>query len=158
MMKRSIATIGYEGATIEDFVAVLRRASIKRVIDVRAIPLSRKKGFSKNQLNDYLQANGIEYVHLKGLGDPKAGREAARAGNYALFEKIFGKHIASDAALEALELAAEYIREQRSCLMCFEAEHEKCHRSIVADHLKEMTGFAIDNLEVRDQVRGRIAA
>lgn len=157
-MKRSIATIGYEGATIEAFVATLCQASIKRVIDVRALPLSRKKGFSKNQLNACLQAHGIKYVHLKGLGDPKAGREAARAGNYALFEKIFGKHIASDVAIEALEEAEVFIREESTCLMCYEAEHEKCHRSIVADHLKEMTGYAIINLEVREQAKGRIAA
>lgn len=157
-MERSISTIGYEGVTIQEFVATLRRASIKRIIDVRAIPLSRKKGFSKNQLNDYLQAHGIEYVHLKGLGDPKPGREAARAGKYALFEKIYGKHIQSEVAVEALELAASIIREASSCLMCFEAEHEKCHRSIVADHLKEMTGYAIINLDVREQPKGRIAA
>jgi uncharacterized protein (DUF488 family) len=157
-MKRSIVTIGYEGATIQEFVAVLRRASIKRLIDVRAIPLSRKKGFSKNKLNDFLLAQGIEYVHLKGLGDPKAGREAARAGKYALFEKIYGKHIESDIAVEALETAAAIIREANACIMCFEAEHARCHRSIVADHLKEMTGYAVVNLEVREQAKGRIAA
>ena len=134
------------------------RASIKRVIDVRAIHLSRKKGFSKNQLNDFLLAHGIDYVHLKGLGDPKPGREAARAGKFALFEKIYGKHIASEAAVEALELAASYIEKANACLMCFEAEHEKCHRSIVADHLKEMTGYPVVNLEVREQAKGRIAA
>lgn len=97
-------------------------------------------------------------MHLKGLGDPKAGREAARAGNYALFEKIYGNHIASEVAVQSLELAASIIREANACLMCFEAEHEKCHRSIVADHLKEMTGYAIVNLKVREQAKARIAA
>jgi uncharacterized protein (DUF488 family) len=157
-MKRSIATIGYEGATIQEFVAVLRRASIKCVIDVRAVPLSRKKGFSKKQLGEYLQSCGIDYVHLKGLGDPKAGREAARAGNYDHFEAIYNKHIASELAVEALEIAASLVEKSPVCLMCFEAEYEKCHRSIVADYLNEMTGYTIVNLEVREQAKSRIAA
>lgn len=158
-MKQTLSTIGYEGATIQEFVAALQHASVRLVIDVRAVPLSRKKGFSKNQLSEFLRAHRIEYVHLKGLGDPKEGREAARAGNYALFEKIFGKHMRSDDATEALEVAAALIREKRACLMCYEADYERCHRTIVAEHLSEMTALPVIPLAIHDEgVKRRIAA
>jgi uncharacterized protein (DUF488 family) len=157
-MKQSISTIGYEGATIQEFVAALSRASISMVIDVRDLPLSRKKGFSKNQLSENLRAHGIQYVHLKGLGDPKEGREAARAGNYPLFVKLFAKHMRSNTAQEALKVAAAHVAKQRACLMCFEADYEKCHRTIVADHLAQMTGTKVTPLAVRDYNKGRIAA
>lgn len=157
-MKRTISTIGYEGATIERFIAALRHASVDLLIDVRDVPLSRKKGFSKNQLSEILYSCGIEYVHLRGLGDPKEGREAARAGNYTLFEVIFGRHMRSDMAARDLETASSLVRDHRACLMCFEADYEKCHRSIVAAHLASMTGLTVTPLVVQDVRIGRIAA
>lgn len=158
-MKQTLSTIGYEGATIQEFVATLQQAAIRLVIDVRAVPLSRKKGFSKTQLSEYLRAHKIEYVHLRGLGDPKEGREAARAGNYALFLKIFGRHMRSDEAIEALEVAAELVQAQRACLMCYEADYEKCHRTIVADHLSDETGLPVTPLTAHDErAKRRLAA
>jgi uncharacterized protein (DUF488 family) len=157
-MKRTISTIGYEGATIEQFVAALRHASVDLVIDVRDVPLSRKKGFSKNQLAEFLSLSGIEYVHLRGLGDPKEGREAARSGNYGLFEKIFRKHMRSHAAERDLDTASGLVRDYRACLMCFEADYEKCHRSIVADFLADITGLTVTPLAIQDVRVGRIAA
>jgi uncharacterized protein (DUF488 family) len=157
-MKRTISTIGYEGVTIQEFVIALQRASVGIIIDVRDVPLSRKKGFSKNQLADTLRVHGIQYVHLKGLGDPKEGREAARAGNYPLFTKIFAKHLRSNVAIEALDHAATLVRGQHACLMCFEADYERCHRTIVASHLAEVTGCKVTPLAVQDYTKGRIAA
>ena len=157
-MTRRIATIGYEGATIEEFVASLRHASVDLLIDVRDVPISRKKGFSKNRLAEYLAAEGIDYVHLKGLGDPKEGREAARAGKYALFERIFGKHLRSAAAIDALEEAASLAKSQRICLMCFEADAQRCHRTMVADRLSDMTGLSVVALSAREPAGVRLAA
>jgi uncharacterized protein (DUF488 family) len=157
-MKQTISTIGYEGVTIQEFVATLKRASINAIIDVRDIPLSRKKGFSKNQLAEALREHGIEYVHLKGLGDPREGREAARAGNYSLFRKIFAKHMNSKIAREALEHATALVGDYRACLMCFEADYEQCHRSIVAEHLARITGFKVSPLAVQSYTKSRIAA
>src|SRR5690606_1075350 len=75
-----VYTIGYEGTDINRFVATLKAAAVKRVADVRAVALSRKKGFSKKSLSARLEAEGIEYLHFIDLGDPKPGREAAKAG------------------------------------------------------------------------------
>ena len=157
-MNRTIATIGYEGSTIDDFVAALRRASIDVLIDVRDLPLSRKRGFSKNQLAEALAVADIEYVHLRGLGDPRAGREAARAGNYREFQTIFSRHMKTDAALRDIDIAAELVRARRACLMCFECNHAQCHRSIVADRLAKITQSTVKPLTVHDAGVGRVAA
>ena len=149
-MTRVIATIGYEGSTIERFIATLRHASIDVLIDVRDVPLSRKKGFSKNGLAQILDDANIEYVHLKGLGDPKDGRDAARAGEYDLFQKIFSRHMRTEIALRDLVIAADIVMARHACLMCFECHHSKCHRSIVAERLAQMTGLTIAPLTVQD--------
>ena len=65
-----IFTIGYEGATVGEFLAALEKAGVKRVIDVRALPSSRRPGFSKSPLGAALGEAGIDYVHLKALGTP----------------------------------------------------------------------------------------
>jgi Protein of unknown function, DUF488 len=150
-MKRTISTIGYEGSTIESFVAALKHASIDVLIDVRDLPLSRKKGFSKNALALRLADADIEYVHLKGLGDPKEGRQAARGGKYDLFRNIFGRHMQTDVALRDLAIAANLVKSRRACLMCFECDHGHCHRSIIADRLTHMTQLAVTPLGRSDR-------
>lgn len=138
-MASLIYTIGYESAAIEDFIATLQIAGIERIIDVREFPLSRRKGFSKNILHDILRANDIEYIHLKALGDPKEGREAARAGDYKKFQKIFSRHMKTASAQAELQTAIELAQSAISCLMCYERKPEECHRSIVAEAIVSET-------------------
>src|SRR5688500_8211615 len=84
-----IFTIGYEGTTQPELIAALQASGVERLIDVRAVPLSRKPGFSKNILANGLAEAGIEYVHLKALGTPPEGREAARKNRHAELERIY---------------------------------------------------------------------
>src|SRR5947199_5731473 len=106
-----IFTIGYEGATVAEFLAALQDAGVERVIDVRALPLSRRPGFSKTPLRLALEEVGIEYVHLKALGTPSEGRVAARAGRHSDLERIYGGQLelpeAMAHAAQMLELARE---------------------------------------------------
>ncbi len=150
-MHAKLYTIGYEGTRIEDFVRTLLDAGISTLLDVREVPISRKKGFSKGILRETLDANGIRYVHLRGLGDPKPGREAARAGNYDLFRKIFTRHMKTPAAQMELHIAGSLAQEATACLMCFERDHCECHRSIVAQHLVHITGLTVHNLAVESK-------
>jgi uncharacterized protein (DUF488 family) len=134
---KSMMTIGYEGSTIEDFVKTLEIAGVQVLVDVRAVTVSRKKGFSKNGLAARLATHGIRYFHAKDLGDPKPGREAARAGDFATFRKVFGEHLATPEAQRAVREVADIALKEMTCLMCYERDPSTCHRQIVATQLKD---------------------
>jgi uncharacterized protein (DUF488 family) len=143
-----LATIGYEGADIDDFIATLRLANIRLLIDVRELPISRRRGFAKSALTAALAGAGIDYLHLRGLGDPKPGREAAREGDLRKFHRIFLKHLSSRAAQSDLETAKSRIVAEHVCLMCYERDPKVCHRSIVADAISGSIGAKVTHLGV----------
>jgi len=128
-----IFTIGYEGTTVGEFLAALKKAGVRRVIDVRALPLSRRPGFSKSALRAALEEEGIEYVHLKALGTPAEGRAAARAGRHEDLERIYAGQLELPEAIgqsaQMLDLAAE----RPSALLCMEREPAQCHRTLLLD-------------------------
>ncbi len=138
----TVYTIGYEGTDIDRFIATLKAVDVSLLADVRALPLSRKKGFSKNRLRERIEQEGMRYVHLGALGDPKIGREAARAGRYDDFRKIYHKHLSQAEPQQALKELAALARTNAACLMCFEREPVECHRLIVASQLpKDISTF-----------------
>jgi len=141
-----LQTIGYEGCTIEGVVAALREAGTKLLIDVRAVAQSRKPGFSKRQLAAALDEAGIAYVHLQGLGTPKPGRDAVRAGHPERMVPIFQAHMTSDRAQAELAQAKGLATERTACLLCFERDHKTCHRMLVADMIVEDTRQAVRHL------------
>ncbi len=142
-----LLTIGYEGCAIANVVSCLQAAGVKLLIDVRAVPRSRKPGFSKRQLAASLDEAGIAYVHLQGLGTPKAGRDAVRAGHPERMYVIFDEHMTSDRAQAALAQAIALARSARTCLLCFERDPACCHRSIVAGMVIRKTRQTVINLE-----------
>lgn len=149
-----LLTIGYEGASLDDFVATLTAANVKCLIDVRELPLSRKKGFSKRALCEAVEAAGIRYEHFKSLGDPKPGRDAARAGDYPKFRKIFSAHLASEDAQSALDTVIPVANEGGACLLCFERSHKECHRTMVADEILKRTDLEIRHIGVKQGLAG----
>ena len=144
---KTIATIGYEGATMPRFLAALRDAKVELVADVRAVTSSRRPGFSKNQLAAHLGEVGIDYVHLRPLGTPADGRAAARSGRFDELRRIFTEHLATTDAQVAMESLADMVRAgRRVCLLCFEADPAHCHRSMVAEALNELVPVRADHL------------
>ncbi len=149
-MTRKLHTVGYERASVEDFIATLRNAKVSRVIDVRAVPVSRKRGFSKNILRASLEEQGIEYLHISALGNPKPGREAAKAGRFSEFTRIYKAHLRSSQARRGLNLAAHVASEVSTCLLCFERDPVVCHRTLVAERVSFLTGFEVKHLTVTE--------
>ncbi|WP_072297728.1 DUF488 family protein [Paracoccus sp. SM22M-07] len=139
-------TVGYEGTDIDRFVRTLKAAGVERLADVRAVAVSRKAGFSKKKLAARLAEEGILYRHFVALGDPKPGREAARAGKFDLFRSIYGEHIQTPSAQASLQELTEFTRSAATCLLCFERDPTACHRTIVAHSVIEDTEFEIFNL------------
>src|ERR1700748_1930895 len=129
----TIFTIGYEQATQAQVIGALKAAGVKLVIDVRAVAASRRAGFSKSILASSLKDEGIDYLHLKVLGTPKAGREAARAGRTREMHEIFEAHLAEPEAIVALADLAELAERRPTALLCYEADPACCHRRILTD-------------------------
>lgn len=127
----TIYTIGYEATTMAEFLAALTRAGVRRVIDVRALPLSRRPGFSKSMLAASLNEAGIDYVHLKALGTPKRGRDAAKKGDVATLTAVYDAQLdLPEAQAQAAQMLA-LAEEMPSALLCYERDPCHCHRTLL---------------------------
>jgi uncharacterized protein (DUF488 family) len=144
---KKLFTIGYEQTPSKAVLDELEQAGVKLLVDVRAIASSRRPGFSKTQLAAGLDERGISYLHLRGLGTPKEGREAARSGQYTLLHKIYAAHLKTPQAREQLdELSALVKRTGPVCILCYERDHRQCHRQWIAEIIEERDGLKIENL------------
>jgi uncharacterized protein (DUF488 family) len=132
----TLFTIGYQGSTLSEFVERLRAAGVERVVDVRELPLSRRPGFSKSQLAAALTSAGIEYVHVRALGNPKSNRERWRSGDTRGGAVAFRRHL-HDRARAALGELADSVLKETICLLCVEESHLDCHRALVAAAIAE---------------------
>jgi uncharacterized protein (DUF488 family) len=157
LQMKKLFTIGYEGCKPTDLFASLRSSGVKLLIDVRDVPISRKQGFSKTSLMQGLADVGIGYLHLKGLGDPKPGRIAAREGRYSDFRRIFASHMLTTAAQQALTKAVLAASKSVACLLCFEQDHTNCHRCIVAESMARSGKFTLVHLSTLPLVARSIA-
>ncbi|KQM93478.1 hypothetical protein ASE70_13750 [Sphingomonas sp. Leaf22] len=128
-----IYTIGYEAVTMAEFVAALQAAGVRRVIDVRALPLSRRPGFSKSSLAAELSTHAIDYVHLKALGTPKRGRDAAKQGDVATLRAVYDEQLELPEAQAQAAIMLGLAAEMPSALLCFEREPAHCHRTLLLE-------------------------
>lgn len=141
----TVFTIGYEGLDIDAFMALLAEHGIETVVDVRELPLSRKPGFSKKALASVLNLSGIEYVHKVDLGCPKPVRDRYREdGNWKRYTSGFLQHLKTQqrAVAELAELAST----STCALLCFEADFNFCHRSMVADAVRDHGGTQVRHI------------
>ena len=139
-------TVGYEGEPQAAVIDRLKGAGVEVLADVRAIAASRRAGFSKTVLGSSLAEAGIEYVHLRDLGTPKAGRDAARKGRIDEMRAIFAGHMAEPPSQIAFERLREIAKDRPTALLCFEADHAGCHRAVLAERLAKADGFEVVNL------------
>ena len=133
MTAPTIWTIGYEQSTVADVIAALTGACVEVLADVRALPLSRRPGFSKTALAGALAEAGIEYRHFKPLGTPADGRAAARAGRHADLERIYAGQLELPEAMAAGAELADLAREKRVALLCYERDAQVCHRNLLRE-------------------------
>ena len=141
---RGLATVGYEGRSIDELVRLLLRKGVRCVIDVRKNPLSRKYGFSKRSLSSILEKFDVAYVHLPNLGIPSEAR--GELSDLASYKELFARYerdVLPNATAD-LRRASEIVRRQGSAtLLCYERDPDFCHRKRVADRLERL-GFIDD--------------
>ena len=147
----ALLTFGYEGMTIDTFIARLQQAGVALIVDVRELPLSRKKGFSKTAFREALGATGIAYQHVPALGCPKPIRNRYRLdADWAAYTRGFLAHLGTQQApVRDLAFAA---RAARACLVCFEADPDFCHRTYVARAAHAAGAPAVQHLGARTMV------
>jgi uncharacterized protein (DUF488 family) len=144
---RKLFTIGYEQTPAQSVLDELERAGVKLLVDVRAVASSRRPGFSKNQLAAGLDARGISYLHLRGLGTPKDGRIAARSGQFDALRTIYARHLKTPQAREELDELSSLVKTSGPvCILCYERDHLHCHRRWIAEIIEERASVRIENL------------
>lgn len=142
----TLSTIGYEGKTVDEFLDELAVGGVELLIDVRAVAASRRPGFSKTALAAAVRERGVDYLHLRALGTPKAGRDAARKGRIAEMQAIFEEQLQTPEAGLAMEQLRGAVREKHVALLCFERDAACCHRAVLAGRLAGSEGVTIVNL------------
>jgi len=145
--KKKIFTIGYEQASFRAVLDELEQAGVKLLVDVRAVASSRRAGFSKSQLAAGLDERGIRYIHLRGLGTPKPGRDARRKGDVAVMKKIYDAHLKTLQAEREMDELAHLVKTSGPvCLLCFERDHTNCHRHFIAEIIEGRDHVTTENL------------
>ncbi len=140
----TLFTIGYESKSFEMFSGILLSQGVKRVVDVREIPNSRKSGFSSDILNSGLRAVDIEYLSLTGLGSSRKMRSELHVKNdFARFRNTYTDYL--ETRSEDLNSLVILALGKPTALMCYESEPSECHRSIIAGRLHDL-GFRVVNL------------
>lgn len=133
-----LLTIGYQEATPAGVLGALQDAGVELLVDVRAVTSSRRPGFSKRQLAAGLAEAGIDYLHLRALGTPAEGRQAARAGRHDELRRIYDGQLATlEAQKELADLTGLVASGRRLCLLCYERQPHECHRSLIAERLHD---------------------
>jgi uncharacterized protein (DUF488 family) len=144
-MKRKIFTFGYEGLNIDEFIRHLMCSNVDRVIDVRAMPISRKKGFSKTAFSSALRSAGIEYTHCVSMGCPKTIRDAYKqTGSWSEYSVKFLSYLSIQ--IDDLKELAKLTAAENCCLVCFEADFNLCHRTFVARGISKISSQKIEHI------------
>jgi uncharacterized protein (DUF488 family) len=144
-----VASVGYERHRhAAEFAQLLRRARIERLIDVRELPISRRRGYAKTALSEALAVEGIEYVHMRALGNPKPFRDLYKSGRVQEGRAAYERHLL-DERVDALRELVPLLEEKRSALMCVEHDAAICHRAVIFDALRDEMGLQLDVIEVR---------
>lgn len=144
----TVYTMGYEGATVEDFIASLKLVGIDTIIDVREYPVSRKKGFSKTAFSTLLKEAGIKYTHLVDLGCPKPIRDQYRIdNNWQNYTTAFVEYL--NTQLDYIDELGNLASHSAYCLVCFERDQNLCHRSLIANAIRQRHQTEVKHLGVK---------
>jgi hypothetical protein len=145
---KHLYTIGYEGVSLDAFLATLTAAKVTTLLDVRELAISRRKGFSKSALAAALQSVGIIYRHERALGTPRDIRHRLRRdGDFKRYFADFREYLGTQKKLIG-DLSGELTG--RVTLLCFERNPTECHRSVVVAALAKRSGLDFSHLFVGD--------
>lgn len=141
-MDFSIFGWGYEGQSVDDLIEYCRRVKAYAVVDVRLNAISRKKGFSKTALSQALRAEGLEYAHLRSLGNPKDNRPGfAHPGTpeaFAAHRRFNTEVLDSEQAQAQINDILDLLESGSVVLLCFEQAPRCCHRHLIIERVRQV--------------------
>ncbi|MFH1735659.1 MAG: DUF488 domain-containing protein [bacterium] len=118
-------SIGYEGRTIQDLIDLLKTHEIEQVIDVRLMPVSRRKYFCKNNLSAYLREEGIEYLHIRSAGNPYYKQR----DDVELCLKLYTGYLKDHP--DVMDSVFSKLSDSHTAVLCYERDHVDCHRNVL---------------------------
>jgi uncharacterized protein (DUF488 family) len=143
-----VGSVGYERhRDVGEFARRLHEAGVERVVDVRELPISRRRGYAKTALGETLGAEGIEYVHMRNLGNPKPYRDLYKSGNVEEGKELYTAYLQGEQRA-ALEQLASILPERKTALMCVEHDASVCHRTVILESLASELGLELDVAEI----------
>lgn len=150
----SLFTIGHSTLRLDQFLDMLNRFHIEMLADVRTIPKSRRNPqFNEDSLRDSLKANGIEYIHMTGLGGL---RHTTKASVNTAWEnpsfRGYADYMQTPEFNKSIEQLIAMAKEKVTAIMCAEAVPWRCHRSLIGDALL-IRGFTVEDIMSAQTVR-----
>lgn len=143
-----LGSVGYERhKDSAEFARLLRAAGVERLVDVRELPISRRRGYAKTALGKAMEGEGIEYVHMRDLGNPKPYRDLYKSGEVEKGRRLYTNYLHEEQR-EALERLASMLPEKKTALMCVEHDAAVCHRTVILESLRSELGLALDVAEL----------
>lgn len=143
-----LGSVGYERhKDSAEFARHLRSAGVERLIDVRELPISRRRGYAKTALGKAMEGEGIEYLHMRALGNPKPFRDLYKSGKVDEGRRLYTAYLQEEQR-EALELLASIIPEKKTALMCVEHDAATCHRTVIVEELRAELGLSVEIAEI----------
>lgn len=132
-----VCTIGHSNQPLETFIDLLRSHGIDRVIDVRTVPRSRHNPhFGQDLLPASLEAAGISYTHIPGLGGLRRARpDSPNIGWRNVSFRGYADYMQTAGFQDEVERLKAIASQDKCALMCAEAVPWRCHRSLIADAL-----------------------
>ena len=141
----AVYTLGYEGSTVDGVFDCLLRNGIRRILDIRSNPVSRKYGFARSSMSSIAEKLGLEYVHMPELGIEKQRRESlSTREDYGRLLEWYERTLAERA--EAVDQVIKYVKSAPTVLICVEADPAFCHRGRLAEAVSTRTGIRIRHL------------
>jgi uncharacterized protein (DUF488 family) len=130
-MSAKIVSLGYERRSIDEVLNILASHKVVKLLDIRELPLSRRKGFSKNALSAHLEEAGIQYCHIRAAGNPH--RKEKDDIKHCL--RKYARYLQNNPAI--IETIAAELSKKPVAVLCYEREHRNCHRSILLEALRQ---------------------
>jgi uncharacterized protein (DUF488 family) len=130
-------TVGHSIRTIDDFIELLKGHGIKRLVDVRTVPRSRRNPqFNRDEMPKSLSRAHISYSHLPELGGlRKPRKDSPNTGWRNASFRGFADYMQSPEFEQGLQRLIEMSAREPTAIMCAEAVPWRCHRSLIADAL-----------------------